>query len=350
MDTIASNPSGSQSSLAVPSNSSVPSLYVVIVTYNGAPWIRGALASLRSSKTPCTPVVVDNASTDDTADIVAADFPEAILLRQAVNQGFGIGNNVGISLALAHHAAYIFLLNQDAFVTPETFDKLVGFMEHHPEYAIATPLHCSPDLSSVDPISQRAYLQPYASKYLSDACLGQVKSHYDIRGINAAAWLLRSSVFEIVGGFDPIFFMYGEDDDLISRFAHHGQRFALVPDSRIVHLCARSPRPPVSLGRELWNKSERVRAGLMLDMKRPTGNRAGKLLRLVARGFIAPLATFLSEHDPKALLASWLAAARILVKSGTVFRRSELCGKKGAHFLDPGAYDGIARNLEDQAA
>lgn len=332
------------------SDAVVPSIYVVIVTFNGAPWIRQALHSLRASTFPCTPVVVDNASSDDTADIVATEFPEAILLRQAVNQGFGIGNNVGISLSIAHCADYIFLLNQDAFVTPDAFGKLVAFFERHPEYAIATPLHCSPDLSAVDPTTQRAYLQPYASKYLSDACLGQIKSHYDIRGINAAAWMLRGSVFDVVGGFDPIFFMYGEDDDLIARFTYHGQRFALVPDSRVVHLRARSPRPPVSLGRELWNKSERVRAGLMLDIKRPTGNRAGKLLRLVARGFIAPLATVLSDHDPKALLASWLAAVRILAKSGTIFRRGELCGKKGAHFLDPRAYAGVERKVQDRAA
>lgn len=342
--------SGSVTTFAVARNAACSSIYVVIVTYNGAPWIRGALQSLRSSKMPCTPVVVDNASSDDTPDIVAAEFPEVILIRQAVNQGFGIGNNVGISLALAHRADYIFLLNQDAFVTPEALGKLVIFLEHHPEYAIASPLHCSPDLSAVDPTTQRAYLQPYASKYLSDACLGQIRDYYDIRGINAAAWMLRSNAFEVVGGFDPIFFMYGEDDDLIARFAFHGQRFALVPDSRIVHLRARSARSRVSLGREIWNKSERVRAGLMLDMKRPTGNRAGKLLRLVARGFVAPVATVLSDHDPKTLLAAWLAAGRILVKSATIFRRGELCGKKGAHFLDPSAHAGVERKLQERAA
>lgn len=309
-------------------------IYVVIVTYNGAPWIGGALASLRQSEMPCTPVVVDNASTDDTAEIVARDYPEAILIRDACNNGFGIGNNKGISIALRQGADYVFLLNQDAFVTPSTIGTLVNFLDRHPEYGIATPLHCSPDLGSLDPTTQRAYLQPYAAAYLSDACVGQVKESYDIRGINAAAWMIRSSVFQVVGGFDPIFFMYGEDDDLINRFSFHKQRFVLVPTSRIVHLRARSSRPQPSLGRQLWNRSERTRAGLMLDMKRPKGNRAGKVLRLLARGLIAPVANVLSDHDWKALLASWLATGRILVRLPTIFQRGKLCGSKGAHFLD----------------
>jgi GT2 family glycosyltransferase len=309
-------------------------IYVVIVTYNGAPWIGGALASLRQSEMPCVPVVVDNASTDDTADIVARDFPEAILVRDTDNNGFGIGNNKGISIALAQGADYVFLLNQDAFVTPPAIGMLVDFLERHPEYGIATPLHCSPDLGALDPTTQRAYLQPYAPAYLSDACVGQVKESYEIRGINAAAWMIRSSVFQVVGGFDPIFFMYGEDDDLINRFSFHKQRFVLVPGSRIVHLRARSARGKVSLGQELWNKSERVRSGLILDLKRPRGNPAGKLLRLFARGVVAPVAAVLADQDWKKLCATWLATGRILLESPTIFRRGKLCGSKGPHFLD----------------
>src|SRR5258706_14328068 len=114
-------------------------IYVVIVTFNGAPWIRGALDSLRASATPCTAVVIDNASSDDTAAIVRAEFPETILIAQTENTGFGRGNNVGISLAMVQGADYIFLLNQDAFVTAPALGQLAGFLETHPDYAVATP-------------------------------------------------------------------------------------------------------------------------------------------------------------------------------------------------------------------
>jgi GT2 family glycosyltransferase len=310
-------------------------IYVVIVTYNGAPWIRGALESLRQSEAPCTAVVIDNASSDDTAAIVRAEFPETILIAQTENTGFGRGNNVGISLAMVQGADYIFLLNQDAFVTAPALGQLAGFLETHPEYAVATPLHCSPDLNSLDPNTQQSYLQRYAPGYLSDACLGLTKSFYDIRGINAAAWMVRTSTFAIVGGFDPLFFMYGEDDDLISRFAHLGQRFALLPKSRIVHLRARSPRPKASLARQLWQQSERARSDLLMDMKSPEGALAGKLLRLCATGVVHPFARLLADHDWRNACAYLIATGRVLAQSGKILDNAKLCGTPGAHFLAP---------------
>jgi GT2 family glycosyltransferase len=308
--------------------------YVIIVTYNGAPWIRGALESLRASKAPCTAVVVDNASTDGTADIVRREFPEAILVAQTENTGFGRGNNVGISLAMKDGADYVFLLNQDAFVTPDAIGLLTDFLDAHPEFAVATPLHCSPDLGSLDPNTQQSYLQRYAPNYLSDACLGQVKDHYPIRGINAAAWMVRSEAFATVGGFDPLFFMYGEDDDLIDRFAHLGQRFALVPASRIVHLRARSPRPKPSLARQIWNFSERARSELLIDMKHPSGSAAGKIARLLSAGCIHPIGRVVADHDWRAALSYFLATARVLAQSPKILESAKRCGSQGPHYLD----------------
>jgi GT2 family glycosyltransferase len=309
-------------------------IFVVIVTYNGAPWIRGALDSLRRSELPCTAVVIDNASSDRTVEIVKTEFPEAIVIVQTANTGFGCGNNVGISLAMAEGADYVFLLNQDAFVTPRALGQLATFLEAHSEYAVATPLHCSPDLNSLDPNTQQSYLQRYAPNYISDACLGLTKSFYDIRGINAAAWMVRTSAFAIVGGFDPLFFMYGEDDDLITRFECFGQRFALLPESLIVHLRARSPRPKASFARRLWQQSERARSELLMDMKSSEGRIAGKLLRLFADGIVHPFARLLVDHNWRNACAYLIATARVLVHSGKILNNAKLCRTIGAHFLD----------------
>ncbi|SFB74867.1 Glycosyl transferase family 2 [Massilia yuzhufengensis] len=283
---------------------------------------------------PCTSVVIDNASLDDTAEIVRREFPETILVTQADNTGFGIGNNVGISLAIAQKADYIFLLNQDAFVTPNAIAQLATFMDANPDYMIATPLHCSPDLHTLDPNTQKSYLQRYAPSYLSDACLGLVKSHYDIRGINAAAWFVRTSTFFTVGGFDPLFFMYGEDDDLINRFEHMGQRFALVPTSQIVHLRARSPRPKSGLATQIWNLSERARSDLLIDMKLPLGSTFGKFTRLLSSGIIHPLGRLIVDHDWRSACAYVLATVRVLAQTRKIFSSARQCGNKGPHYLD----------------
>lgn len=309
-------------------------IFVVIVTYNGSAWIRLALESLRRSITACNTIVVDNASTDQTVTIIQNEFPNAQLLPQSQNTGFGIGNNIGISHAIRSGAEYIFLLNQDAYVTPQAIGELTSFLERHPTYGVATPLHCSPDLSAVDPQTQNRYLQGYAPKYLSDACIGSVAEHYDIYGINAAAWMVRAKAFEIAGGFDPLFFMYGEDDDLISRMNALGQRFALVPHSRIVHLRAKSPRKKVGLHREIWALSERARSGLLLDAKLPSGSMLGKVIRLLVGGVAMPILQVLVTHNWKDTLAYPLATARILFHWRSVVLSARRCAAAGPHYLD----------------
>jgi len=308
-------------------------LATVIVTYNGAPWIAGALQSLRDGSHPSAAIVVDNASSDGTADLVRRGFPEAMLIETGANLGFGRANNLGIEAALRAGADAVFLLNQDAYVTPEALGQMAAFLDAQPGFHIVSPLHCSPDLTRVDPNTQSAYLQRHAAAYLSDACLGRVQPHYEIRGINAAAWMLRAEVFRRAGGFDPLFFMYGEDDDLIERFAHHGLRTALLPAARIVHLRAKAPRPPQSWARQVAGRAERKRSGLLLDLKRPGGRLPGQLLRLVSAGLVQPLADLLDSHDLQAFAASLTASLRVLAELPRIRRHARLCAAAGPHFL-----------------
>ena len=242
----------------------------VIVSYNGEAWIGISLLSLRSSWTPIHVIVVDNASTDDTVSIVRNEFPEVELILNETNTGFGGGNNVGIIRAIEQGSEYILLLNQDAYVTSTTVGELVEFMDSHPEFGVASPIHCSPTLDNIDRKTYLGYLQTYAADFLCDAALGKRADHYRVHGINAAAWMIRTSVLERTGGFDPIFFMYGEDDDLLERFAWHNVPFALIPRSRIVHL--RAPTVSIEKPRVSRNVSQahvKLRSQLTALIKRP---------------------------------------------------------------------------------
>jgi GT2 family glycosyltransferase len=323
--------------------------FVVIVTYNGSTWIRMALESLRGSQAACTPIVVDNASTDDTVDIIKSEFPEVRLLPQSQNTGFGTGNNIGISHAINAGAEFIFLLNQDAYVTPNAIGQLTSFLRDHPAYAVATPLHCSPDLTAVDPQTQSRYLQGYAPEYLSDACIGTIREHYDIHGINAAAWMVRTGAFKIVGGFDPLFFMYGEDDDLIARFSHLEHKFALLPGSKIVHLRAKSARPKKSLIGELWGLSERARSDLLTDTKLPVGTLPGKIVRLLVNGLGMPWLRTLVTHDLRDSIAYTIATIRILSQFIAVIRSARRCALPGPHYLDLQPHAFTASSGEERA-
>ena len=309
---------------------------VLVVTYNGAPWIRRVLDSVAASSLPCRAIVVDNASSDDTAAIVEREYPAAHLIRSKENLGFGRGNNLGIAQGVREGADFIFLLNQDAFLLPDTMQILADFMRSHPEYGVASPLHCSADEQRLDPTTQRAYFNQYAPQMFSDAVLGRMQPFYRLHGVNAAAWMLRRDCLELVGGFDPLFFMYGEDDDLLNRIAYHRFPVAVVTGARIVHLREKSPRPAPRALEAVRLRSDRRRAALLVGMKYPQHSTLFKLQQLAINGMVQPLVDFLTKRELTELLANWLATVRLLSELRPVLRSAALCRKKGAHFLPVG--------------
>ncbi|MBK8750326.1 MAG: glycosyltransferase [Candidatus Competibacteraceae bacterium] len=307
---------------------------VVIVTYNGSPWIRKNLESLRRSSILPHVIVVDNASTDNTAEIIESEFADIDLIKLQKNYGFGVGNNFGISKAIALHMEFTFLLNQDAYVTETTIEEMTTFLEQHQEFGIVSPLHCSPNLKAVDRKTFYNYLQRYAYQYLSDAALGQIADYYPIRGINAAAWFSRTSVFQKVGGFDPIFFMYAEDDDLINRFELHRVTFALLPKSRFVHLRETSAlSSSLSFWQQIKRRSERIRSSLILEIKDPSFSFSHMILQLVSKGMIIPFANFLIERDLRELLSTWIATLRVILEIRRIKRHANLSVIPRVHFL-----------------
>ena len=89
---------------------------IIIVTYNGMQWLARCLSSCIGYDV----IVVDNASTDKTITFIKENFPDVKLIKQNSNLGFGQANNIGLSIALKEDVDYIFLLNQDAYLQPET--------------------------------------------------------------------------------------------------------------------------------------------------------------------------------------------------------------------------------------
>lgn len=307
---------------------------IVIVAYNGAAWLRQSLSSCRRQGALVKCYVVDNASTDDTCRMVRAEFPEVELIELASNLGFGVGNNVGISRALAAGHEFVLLLNQDAWLPDDSVARLVNFMISHPEIGVASPLHCSPDLQDLDRRTLVGYLAPYACDWLCDLAMNRSREWYAVRGVNAAIWMVRASVFRRVGGFDPLFFMYGEDDDMLHRFAHHGIVFALVPGIRAVHLRQSPPAKELEGWPLVKARAQRQRSVLLRQVKEIGLSVALRLLILLREGFVTPAMDWLVERRTSTLLARWLAAVWILAELRTIHRHSVLLRHQGPHFLE----------------
>lgn len=314
--------------------SSRPSVFVIIVTYNGALWIRQCLESLRSSTYPCTPIVVDNASSDGTQKIVRENFPEALLLEEKRNHGFGISNNIGIAKAFDLEADYVFLLNQDAYVLNDTIEKLISALQINTSYLLATPIHCSPGTNHIDINTRTGYLQRYCPDLISDACLGKMKEHYPITGVNAAAWLISKNAILKIGGFDPLFFMYGEDDDLINRYAYHGLKFILVTKSLVVHLRQKPPSQKTTWLTAIKKQSMIKKSKLLVEIKNPNEKSYfNKIISLICNSVLRPTIDILIDRDITKLIAHYIAFLLTL----NILRRATInankCKTEGPHFI-----------------
>lgn len=273
-------------------------LSVIIVTYNGQKWYDLCLESLRRSSLPVTAIVVDNASTDGSCEHIRQHFPEVTLLPQDKNLGFGQANNVGIKYALQQGAEYVFLLNQDAWIEPNTMEELVKVSKAHPEYGILSPLHTTIDKKHIEPLLLQRIVDYKTTdpQLVNDLYFGDTKEVYDTKYVNAAAWLLPRKTIDTVGGFDPIFFHYGEDDNYINRVLYHGMKIGICPRALIVHDNDR-PRPLYdSREHEILTLIDYTNPNAQHDIDRDIRNHRTKAIRSLLRGRKAAYKAHMTDY------------------------------------------------------
>ena len=205
---------------------------MIIVTYKGMRWYDKCFSSLRESTIPLQTVVVDNTPGDEDVTYIKEHYPEVHIIKTNENLGFGRANNLGMRYALDNGCDYVFLLNQDTWIEKDSIAKLVEVADWNPEYALLSPFHYSPNTNSIGML-----LDDGNNNYalLRDAHAGNLKDLYPIRYVNAAAWLLPRKTLETIGGFCPIIYHFGEDDDYINRLMYHGLKVGLCPQTHIFH-------------------------------------------------------------------------------------------------------------------
>lgn len=210
-------------------------VFCIIVTYNAMKWVDKCFSSLRESSVPIYPVVVDNCSKDETVEYIRNHYPEAYIIVNSVNRGFGQANNQGIEYAYKEGGTHFFLLNQDAWIHPDTVEKLV-FVQDKYQIALVSPIHLNGPGTNYDYSFYRKIIVDEDNiTYVSDLCLNSLKDYYPVFKINAAAWMLSRKAIENIGGFDPIYFHYGEDGNYCQRLHYHNEQCVFVPNSYIHH-------------------------------------------------------------------------------------------------------------------
>lgn len=231
------------------------SVYIIIVTYNGMQWIDRCLRSTVGY----TVIVVDNNSTDDTVSFIKEKFSSVIVLEQKQNLGFGKANNLGISYALGEDASAVFLLNQDAYLTSESINKLAKISNLNPDFGILSPIHLNGEGNKLDRNFSMFLNYDNNSQFYSDAILSKLNGVYEVPFVNAAAWFIPKNTLLNIGGFDPLFFHYAEDDHYCQRLQYHGLKVVVVSDTFVLH--DRENRKSIStqpFSPQFYNNCERI--------------------------------------------------------------------------------------------
>ncbi len=219
--------------------------FIIIVTYNSMQWIQKCLDSCEGYLI----VVVDNNSTDGTVAFIYENFPKVHLMSQKENLGFGQANNIGIDYALEQGADYVFLLNQDAYLEDGCIKKLIEIHSLNKDYGILSPVHLDGKGVRLDKNFSNYLAYRFNPDFYSDFVLKKpLKEIYEIPFVNAAGWLLSKDILETVGGFDPIFFHYGEDDNYCQRAKYHGFKIGVVPTVFLQHDRADRALPNIEKG------------------------------------------------------------------------------------------------------
>jgi len=209
-------------------------LTVVTVTHNGGLVIGGLLDSLPHE---IALVVVDNASSDNTLDIVADKRPDAMVLRNTVGQGYGRGASRGLASVKTEFAL---LANPDSVLSEDAIAALVEAADRYPDAAMFGPVHQAGD-GRIEPSHDVELWR----RHLFGRRDGELPPDGDIcvEFVSGAVNLVRMDVMRDIGFYDPDVFLYFEDDDMCMRLRRAGHSIVVVPESIVIHLNAGSVRP-----------------------------------------------------------------------------------------------------------
>lgn len=213
-----------------------PKVSCIIITYNGMKWIENCLLSVEKSNYPIEIIVIDNGSTDGTIELIEKSFKNVKFIQSKENLGFAAANNLGFEMAKDNNSEFVFLLNQDTLIYPDTIENLITVFENNKYIAVVSPLHLNDNGDKLDKKFEEYISAKTCQGFISDMTLQLPKKYYEIGFVNAAAWMIKSQVIDEIGLFSKEFYHYGEDSNFVQRLKYHQFLLVITPFSRIHHL------------------------------------------------------------------------------------------------------------------
>ncbi len=206
---------------------------VVCVTYNSSAILESMAHTLSQFRNV---VLIDNASDDETVARAKLLLPHARIIERTSNAGFGSANNQAMAMV---RTPFALLLNPDCTIAPPDVQRLLACMQRFPKAGVVGPQNWRSE--TVAQVSHRnAFFKP-DTKDLSQLPKKVVKAEW----IHGCCQLIRATAFHRIGGFDEVFFLYYEDDDLCLRMGQAGYDCLLEPAARSFHRGGASSVPSI---------------------------------------------------------------------------------------------------------
>ena len=217
-------------------------LTVVIVNWNTRAFLSRCLKSVLddSHSIAISIIVVDNASTDDSVEMVQRNFPQVVLVQNKTNVGFVKANNQGLAMATGE---WVLFLNPDTEIQPGALQTMLAFGQSHPSVGAIGPQLLNGDGSLQNSVFQfpnpwRLFLEYIVSSSLA-ARLERPRAVRDpvraVDVIRGACLLARRDLVRDCGGMNERIFMYAEETDLCYKIARRGFARMLLADCRVIH-------------------------------------------------------------------------------------------------------------------
>jgi len=217
---------------------------IIIVNYNTSLLLKNCINSIIhfTSDIMVEIIVVDNSSKDESCNMIKRLFPNVLLFESNTNLGFGRANNKGVELA---RGKYLLLLNSDTILFNNAIKNFFDFMEQDQRQEIGV---CGGNLLKSDMSSNFSYSLYYPSLFsifcyrshmtflLNNESFNTSNKIKDVAIIIGADLFMRRELFNEINGFDPEFFMYVEDGDLLYRIKQKKYRIVSNPNIVIIHL------------------------------------------------------------------------------------------------------------------
>jgi len=220
-------------------------LSIVIVSFNTRDYLLNCLESLQTHTIGLVHeiFVVDNASTDGSAEAVSKGFPQVQLIRNGENRGLSSAANQAFKRS---HGRYIVLLNSDTILLENSFLKIVRFLDGNPEFSVLSPQIIN-ESDQLCPMrlwqdSPRDALLKILGKYNPIDELKNMNGSdaREVEAVGGSCFVLRRSIIESAGLLDEKHFLYNEEDDFCRRTRKAGKKICYYPETSVKHFLGQS--------------------------------------------------------------------------------------------------------------